>query len=109
VIEHGVDVYEGSFAVPLASALVTAHDAANRLSAGDKDGALVLAQRAAQVAPESTPVEIQLGDVLVAMGRRDEARAAYMAGLQSARATRPDLQAGPIQDAEQKIMALSMR
>jgi len=109
VIEHGVDVYEGSFAVPLASALVTAHDAANRLSVGDKDGALVLAQQAAQLAPESAPVEIQLGDVLVALGRFDDARAAYMAALRSARETRPDLQGGPIQDASQKIMALSMR
>ena len=96
-------------AVPLASALVTAHDAGNRLSAGDKDGALCLAESAAALAPESAPVEIQLGDVLVALGRLDDARAAYMAALQSARAMRPDLQGGPIQDASQKIMALSMR
>lgn len=106
VIDGGVDVYDGSFAVPLASALVTAHDADKRLSAGDKDGALALAQQAAKLAPESAPVEIELGDVLAALGRREEAKAAYERALFSAEAVRPDLQANLIADAQRKTHAL---
>jgi tetratricopeptide (TPR) repeat protein len=109
VIDYGVDVYDGSFAVPLASALVTAHDAGKRLSAGDKDGALALAQQAAGLAPESAPVEMELGDVLAALGRKDEALARYRMAMESAERVRPDLQAGFIVAAQGKIHALEAR
>ncbi|WP_182275585.1 glycosyltransferase family 39 protein [Granulicella sp. 5B5] len=109
VIDYGVDVYNGSFAVPLASALVTAHDADKRLSAGDKDGALALAEQAAGLAPESAPVEIELGDVLAALGRRDEALARYRAAMESAERVRPDLQASFIAAAQEKVHALEAR
>ena len=68
VIEGGVYAYRGSFAMPLASALVTAHEADKLLWAGKAAEALPLAKRAAELMPESAPVEQTLGDVLVALG-----------------------------------------
>ncbi len=72
------------------------------------DGYMVWTRHDYRLNPEVPPLA-KLTAALPLLGRRDEARAAYMVGLQSARATRPDLHAGPIRDAEQKIMALSVR
>jgi hypothetical protein len=106
VIDYGVDVYTGSFAVPLASAIDTAHHADKLLQAGHKVEALGFAEAAARLAPESVPVETQLGDVLSAVGRKDEAMAKYRLALASAQHVRPDLQQGAIVTLQEKLRSL---
>jgi tetratricopeptide (TPR) repeat protein len=105
-IQYGVDVYTGSFAVPLASALVTAHEAQKLATAAKLDEALAEAQAAAQLAPTSVPVQTTYGDVLLALGNREEALQHYKTALQYAQSIRPDLQASAAADLQTKISAI---
>ena len=91
-IQHGVYVYTGRFAVPLASALVGAHEAQKLAAAGKTNEALERANEAVKLAPDSARVQAALGDVLVAAGNSWEALAHYEVALESARRVRPDLQ-----------------
>lgn len=108
-IQHGIDIYSGSFSVPLASALVTAHEAQKLAAASKLDEALSKAQTAAQLAPSSVPVQTTYGDVLLAHGDRDEALKRYQIALQSAQSIRPDLQAASAADLQTKISAMQPR
>jgi len=102
-IQHGIYVYNGRFPVPLASALVEAHDAQKLASAGKLKDAVQKATDAAQLAPGSAPVQATLGDVLVAAGNPAEALTHYNSALQSAQTVRPDLQAATAADLRLKI------
>jgi len=102
-IQHGVYVYTGRFPVPLASALVEAHDAQKLASAGKLKDALQKANEAAQLAPGSAPVQATLGDILVAAGNPAEALTHYNSALQATQTVRPDLQAGVAADLRLKI------
>jgi len=77
VIQDGIFVYDGRFAVPLASALAHTQTSATLLKAKDAAGALKEAELAEQIAPGEVEVERALGDALVAVGRKSEALAAY--------------------------------
>jgi len=92
VIQHGVYVFDGTFAVPLAAALVEAHDASKLADAGQKNAALAKAEDAARLAPWSGQVQATLGDVLSANGKKVEALQAYETALQIEESVRPDLQ-----------------
>ncbi len=92
VIQHSVYVYDGTFAVPLAAALVEARDASNLADAGQKEAALVKAEDAARLAPWSGQVQATLGDVLSASGKKAEALQAYETALGIETTVRPDLQ-----------------
>jgi hypothetical protein len=80
-IQDGVEVYEGTFRVPLASAL--SYVARSTRLVGQKDfaGAVAAAQEAVTIAPDEYQPELTLGDALVAAGRKDEARLAYRRAL----------------------------
>ena len=92
-IQHGVYVYDGRFPVPLASALVEAHEAQKLVSAGKLQEAIEKAGEAAQLAPDSARVQAAFGDVLLANGNSAEALAHYNIALKNAQTIRPDLQA----------------
>jgi hypothetical protein len=92
VIEHGVYVFDGTFAVPLAAALVEARDASKLADAGQLDAALKKAEDAARLAPWSGQVQATLGDVLAANGKKVEALQAYETALQIEESVQPDLQ-----------------
>jgi hypothetical protein len=92
VIQHGVYVFDGTFAVPLAAALVEANDASKLVAAGKKEAALMKAEEAARLAPWSGQVQAALGDVLVANGKKVEALAVYRKALRIEETVRPDLQ-----------------
>ena len=92
VIQHSVYVYDGTFSVPLAAALVEAHDASKLADAGQKDVALAKAEDAVRLAPWSGQVQATLGDVLLADGKKAEALQAYETALQIEETVRPDLQ-----------------
>ena len=92
VIQHSVYVYDGTFQVPLAAALVEARDASNLADAGQVDAALAKAEDAVRLAPWSGQVQAALGDVLSANGKKAEALSAYETALGIEKRVRPDLQ-----------------
>jgi Dolichyl-phosphate-mannose-protein mannosyltransferase len=92
VIQHSVYVFDGTFAVPLAAALVEAHDASKLADAGQMEAALAKAEDAARLAPWSGQVQETLADVLLADGKKAEALQRYETALQIEETVRPDLQ-----------------
>jgi tetratricopeptide (TPR) repeat protein len=105
IIQHGVDVFEGHFEIPLAAALSHAQNAQNLLAAKNAAAALDEAQQGAALAPESAITQAALGDVLVAQGRRDEARAHYEKALHIAKTIQPEFQTGSVADLQKKLAA----
>ena len=106
VIQHGVYVFDGTFAVPLAAALVEANDASKMADAGQVAAALVKAEDASRLAPWSGQVEATLGDVLSKVGRRAEALSAYERALGIEEKVRPDLQVEEIAGVKARIAEL---
>jgi hypothetical protein len=106
VIQHSVYVFDGTFAVPLAAALVEAHDASKLVDAGKIDAALAKAEDAARLAPWSGQVQDTLGDVLAADGKNAEALARYEAALRIEETVRPDLQVEDAEGVKQSIAVL---
>jgi len=102
VIQNGIYVYEGKFAIPLAASIGQRQKAEDLLAAGKLDGALMEAQRAVALAPHAVAANVVLGDVLAALGRKSEARAAYEAALQAARTIYPEFQGGAATGIEEK-------
>jgi hypothetical protein len=92
VIQHSVYVFDGTFDVPLAAALVEAHDASKLADAGQVDAALAKAEDAVRLAPWSGQVQATLGDVLLKDGKKAEALQAYETALGIEESVRPDLQ-----------------
>lgn len=106
VIQHGVFVYEGHFDIPLAAAIGHRQKAADLLAQGKPDEALQEAQRSVELAPDSVASNALLGDVLMALHRDADARAAYQQALNSARTIAPRFQVGWIPDLEKKIAGI---
>jgi hypothetical protein len=103
VIQHGVYVYDGRFAVPLAAALVESHDASKLAKAGVLQEALREAEDAVRLAPGSAQVQIVMGDVLLAAGRTAEALTHYGVALQILRTVQPELQADDAAEMQSRI------
>lgn len=106
VIQHSVYVFDGTFAVPLAAALVEAKDASKLADAGQMDVALAKAEDAVRLAPWSGQVQATLGDVLMKGGKKAEALQRYEIALQIQETVRPDLQVEEIMGVRQSIAAL---
>ena len=109
VIQDGVDVYQGRFAIPLASALVDARSAAALQKNGNIAAALELARSAAARAPGSVQVQLALGDALAASRQKGAALARYRAALHLAQTVRPSLQADLVPQIEARIDAATAR
>ena len=106
VIQHSVYVFDGTFAVPLAAALVEAKDASKLADAGQTDAALVKAEDAVRLAPWSGQVQSTLGDVLLKDGKKVEALQRYEIALQIEESVRPDLQVEDAVGVRQSIAGL---
>lgn len=91
-IQDGVLVYEGTFAVPLASAMSHVQQSELLLKQKNMEGALAEAQQAVAIAPDDLEPEIALGEALQAIGRKDEAQAAYAHALKIAQTMEPEAQ-----------------
>jgi hypothetical protein len=78
IIQNGVLVYDGTYSIPLASALPYIDRSTNALEAHSIPEALAQAQHAEQIAPGDVQPEFALGDALTAAGLTGEARAAYL-------------------------------
>ncbi|MDX6709447.1 MAG: hypothetical protein QOH96_463 [Blastocatellia bacterium] len=105
VIDYGVFVFDGHFELPLASALGHVQKAQNLLAAQQPEQALVEAHTAVALAPRALQTLIVLGDVLSAMGQREEARASYEKALSLAKEIEPEFQIRSIPDIERKLNA----
>ena len=92
VIEDGVYVYQGRFAIPLASAWVDVRRSGELAKAGQPAAALAIAEQAVQLAAGSAFTQLNLADTLAAQGQWPEALQHYQLADQAARTVRPDLQ-----------------
>jgi hypothetical protein len=106
VIQHSVYVFDGTFAVPLAAALVEANDASNLSDAGQMEAALAKAEDAARLAPWSGQVQATLADVLLADGKKAEALQRYETAVQIEETVRPDLRMEDIAGLRARIAEL---
>ena len=92
VIDHGVLVFRGTFAVPLAAAIAPTRRAKRLLKAEDVAGAEREARAAVGVAPGSFDAQEQLGKVLAQAGDKDGAREAFGRALGMVGAMEPSAQ-----------------
>jgi len=105
VIQDGVYVFHGHYEIPLAAALSRAQNAQNFLAAKNPEAALLEAESAEKLAPDSVPVQIALGDTLRQLNRGEEARAKYEKALTLAKTVQPDFQTSYLADLKAKLAA----
>ncbi len=86
-------VYQGSFQVPLASALSRLWKAVALANRGELDAALAEAREAESLAPHSVDVLFVLGRVLKAAGHNSESQQAFEDALRFAKTIHPKWQA----------------
>jgi len=108
LIDDGILVFHGEFDVPLASAAAHARAAqmvlfAPKLSDAQLQLALSEAQTAVSLAPKDEGSQEALGDILMKLNRKDEARAAYERALNLAQTIYPEFQDQAIAGLKQKL------
>lgn len=89
-IQNGVFWFDGTFTVPLASALPHVELSTLALKQHNLPQAFAEAQQAQLLAPGEVEPELAFGDALAAAGRTDEARAAYSRADQKIETMEPD-------------------
>lgn len=105
-IDYGVFIYRGSFKMSQAAALSRAQHAYQLLAAHKPEEALALAKEAVAIDPEEIISQTALGDISAALGKKDEARQAWQAAIDSAKRLEPDAQVSYIPDLEAKLKKL---
>jgi len=106
---ESVFVYEGRFEIPLAAALAHAQKASVFLDGKRLPDALQEAQQAVALSPDSAGVNSQMGNVLDALGRREEARPYYATALRLALTQQPEFQRSLVAPLEQRLVAVDDR
>ena len=91
-ILQGVYVYQGNFAVPLASAWVDVRHSADAAQEGDVTPAFTPAQRAVMLAPKSARTQLQLANVFTQAKQWDAALQHYQLARKNLLNQRPDLE-----------------
>ena len=92
ILQDGVYVYQGNFAVPLASAWVDVRHSAEFAQKGNLTEALMLAKQAATLAPQSARTQLQLAEVLAQGEQWASAREHFQLAEQNLLYQRPDLE-----------------
>ncbi len=92
VLQDGVYVYRGRFAVPLAAAWLDVRRSGQMESVGDTTGALQVAQEAVALAPDQAKTQLNLAEMLAKRGAWNEARVHYELAGQWLQANRPELE-----------------
>ena len=105
-IQNGVLVFEGRFPVAEASAMSHVQRSAASLKEKQLDVALAEAQEAVTIAPDGLLGRMQLGDVLVALGRKEEARAEYAKAAELVKTMEPGAQEEWVPRVEKKMAQL---
>jgi len=103
VIQDGVYVFEGHFAITMAAAVGHVQKAEEYMAAKQFDAALEEAQRAAALAPTSVKAHLVLGDVQKAMGQNEDAQRSYEKALQLAQTVAPEFQIGWLETIGRKL------
>jgi 4-amino-4-deoxy-L-arabinose transferase-like glycosyltransferase len=103
VIDYGVFVFEGHFEIPLAAALGHNQKAENLMWEGKRSAALVEAQQAVALAPDSVQINATLGNILAALGRPSDAHQSYEKALNLAQTIEPEFQVGLVPGLEKKV------
>lgn len=85
-------VYQGTFHVPLASALSRNWKVVALANHGQLDAAITEARAAEALAPQSVDVQFVLGRALRVAGHKEEARQAFLRALQLAQTIHPEAQ-----------------
>jgi 4-amino-4-deoxy-L-arabinose transferase-like glycosyltransferase len=106
VVQNAIFVFEGHFKIPLAAAIGHRQKAEDLLAQGKADEALAEAQRAVALAPHEVACNAVLGDVLAALHRDTEARAAYEQALKVAQTIHPEFQADWVTRLQKKLEAM---
>ncbi len=106
VIQNGIYVFKGHFSIPLAAAIGHRQKAQDLLAQKKPDEALIEAQRAVELAPNAVAPNVVLGDILTALNRKDQARAAYENALKSAQTIHPEFQVGSAAEIQKKLTDL---
>jgi hypothetical protein len=91
-VQDGVLVFEGTFEVPLASALSYAQESKALRGKKDFEGAVAAARQAVAIAPNYLQPWMALGDSLAGLGRKDEAREAYARAIDVVKTMEPGAQ-----------------
>jgi len=92
IIANSILVFHGQFDVPLLSALAHARQAQQFADRQEWDQALEEAHIAIGLAPRSAEVHAVLGNILLAMGRTEEARQTFQNALSLAQTDHPEFQ-----------------
>jgi len=103
VIDYGVWVFEGHFAIPEAAGLNGAEKANDLLAAKHAPQALAAAQQAVALAPDLVNPQVALGDAYLAMRRPKDARACYEKALDLAQSVEPQLQTAWVPILQKKL------
>ena len=106
-IDYGIYVFQGHFAIPRASAMSHTQRVPKLIEAKQLDQALVEAQQAVTLAPDSAQAQMALGDALAALNRKDGARAAYARTVELAESVEPEFQQGTAKAAKEKLSKLT--
>ena len=92
-IDYGVLVYRGDIHMEETGGLSRAFLSVDKLRANQPQEALALAEDAVKLSPGQLYPEWALGDAAAALGKKDEARAAYQAAIVAAKKLDPQRQA----------------
>lgn len=106
VIDRGVFVFDGSFAMPLAAAISKVQRVRNLIAEKQLDQALQEAQAALALAPDSIQTQLAMGDVLREMGQPQQARANYEKALELAKTIEPEFQIRHLPGIEERLQLL---
>lgn len=105
-IQDGVLVFEGRFPVAEASAMSHVQQSEVLLKQKELDGALAEAQQAVAIAPDGLLGQMALADALAALGRKDEAKAAYAKAADLVKTMEPGAQEEWVSKVEKKMAGL---
>ena len=103
MIDYGVMVYRGTFAVKQAATQSRVQNAYELLRSGKAPEALALVREAVAIDPQDLSSQTALGNVSAAMGQKDEARTAWMAALALAQKLEGDELRGQVRELEKKL------
>ena len=106
MIDYGVMVYRGSFAVSQAASLSRTQRVYELMRAHNFEEALPLAREAVSLDPDEVRAQNTLGNVAARLGQKEEARKAWQAALAAASQLEPSAQADYVPELEEKLKKL---
>ena len=105
-IQHGIFVFNGTFSIPLASALAPIARSAEFLKQNNPEAAVREAQIAVQLAPNDLQPQLALGDALAAQHQSQQALRAYQTAATVIDTMEPDARKEWHETLQKKIDAL---